>query len=107
MQLTIGIIGDHDASFPPHLATDAAIQHAAAVLDLGIAVTWLPTESLDGFADDRLQLYDALWCAPGSPYRSMQGALNGIRYAREHGRPFLGTCGGFQHVVIEYARNVL
>jgi CTP synthase (UTP-ammonia lyase) len=37
----------------------------------------------------------------------MQGALNGIRYAREHGLPFLGTCGGFQHMVIEYARNML
>jgi CTP synthase (UTP-ammonia lyase) len=23
------------------------------------------------------------------------------------GRPFLGTCGGFQHAVLEYARNVL
>lgn len=24
-----------------------------------------------------------------------------------HDVPLLGTCGGFQHVVIEYARNVL
>jgi CTP synthase (UTP-ammonia lyase) len=37
----------------------------------------------------------------------MDGALHAIRFAREHGRPFLGTCGGFQHAVIEYARNVL
>ncbi|MFE4714324.1 hypothetical protein ACFRAM_26080 [Paenibacillus sp. NPDC056722] len=37
----------------------------------------------------------------------MQGALNGIRFAREHNIPFLGTCGGFQHMIIEFARNVL
>ncbi len=37
----------------------------------------------------------------------MQGALNGIRFAREHNVPFLGTCGGFQHMIIEFARNVL
>ena len=49
----------------------------------------------------------ALWCVPGSPYRSMQGALTAIRYARENKLPFLGTCGGFQHALIEYARNVL
>jgi CTP synthase (UTP-ammonia lyase) len=37
----------------------------------------------------------------------VEGALLAIRYAREQAIPFLGTCGGFQHTVIEYARNVL
>ena len=37
----------------------------------------------------------------------MDGALAGIRFARETSRPFLGTCAGFQHGVIEFARNVL
>ena len=37
----------------------------------------------------------------------MEGALLAIRFARESRRPFLGTCGGLQHAVIEYARNVL
>jgi CTP synthase (UTP-ammonia lyase) len=44
---------------------------------------------------------------PGGPYRDMDGALRAIRHARESGAPFLGTCAGFQHAVIEYARNVL
>ncbi len=37
----------------------------------------------------------------------MDGALLAIRHARERRLPFLGSCGGFQHAVIEYARNVL
>jgi CTP synthase (UTP-ammonia lyase) len=37
----------------------------------------------------------------------MQGALAAIRFARERPLPFLGTCGGFKHALIEYARNVL
>jgi CTP synthase (UTP-ammonia lyase) len=37
----------------------------------------------------------------------MEGALLAIRCAREGRIPFLGTCGGFQHAVVEYARNVL
>lgn len=37
----------------------------------------------------------------------MAGALIAIRFARENRVPFLGTCGGFQHAIIEYARNVL
>ncbi|HEX8942868.1 MAG TPA: hypothetical protein VF785_06985, partial [Gemmatimonadaceae bacterium] len=28
-------------------------------------------------------------------------------FARERGRPFLGTCGGFQYAILEYARTVL
>ena len=30
-----------------------------------------------------------------------------MAHARRHDVPLLGTCGGFQHVVIEYARGVL
>jgi CTP synthase (UTP-ammonia lyase) len=37
----------------------------------------------------------------------MEGALAGIRSAREQKVPFVGTCGGVQHVVLEFARNVL
>jgi CTP synthase (UTP-ammonia lyase) len=37
----------------------------------------------------------------------MDGALAAIRHARETGLPFLGTCGGFQHALIEVARSVL
>lgn len=34
------------------------------------------------------------------------GAIAAVRTAREQGIPFLGTCGGFQHALIDYARNV-
>src|SRR5262249_39858911 len=66
---------------------------------------WLPTPSLAGAADRIASGLDALWCVPASPYASMDGALDAIRFARESETPFLGTCGGFQHALIEYARN--
>ena len=47
------------------------------------------------------------WPVPATPYRSTEGALQAIRFARESGRPLLGTCGGFQHALLEYARNVI
>jgi Asp-tRNA(Asn)/Glu-tRNA(Gln) amidotransferase A subunit family amidase len=37
----------------------------------------------------------------------MDKTLWAIHYARENKIPCFGTCGGFQHMVIEYARNVL
>ena len=57
--------------------------------------------------DGLLRGFHGIWCVPGSPYASMDGALNAIRFARENKVPFLGTCGGSQHVLIEFARNVL
>jgi len=44
---------------------------------------------------------------PGSPYASAEGSFAAVRTARERGIPYLGTCGGFQHALIEYARDVL
>jgi CTP synthase (UTP-ammonia lyase) len=103
--IQIGLIGDYDSSVPAHQAIPIALQLAADALSLDITPTWLPTDEIN--SPGQLSRFDGLWCVPHSPYRSMDGALLGIRYAREQGIPFLGTCGGFQHAVIEYARNVL
>lgn len=37
----------------------------------------------------------------------MDKTLAAIRHARENNIPCFGTCGGFQHMIIEYARNLL
>jgi CTP synthase (UTP-ammonia lyase) len=106
--LRIGIIGDYDPSFEPHRATDQALVHAASVLAPESEANWLPSDSLDRSAGmTALLSYNGLRVAPGSPYRSMDGVLGPIRFARESSLPLLGTCGGFQHMVLEYARNVL
>jgi CTP synthase (UTP-ammonia lyase) len=55
-------------------------------------IRWLPTEALAGAdGESVLARCDGLWAAPGSPYRSMEGALRAIRFARERRWPFLGT----------------
>jgi CTP synthase (UTP-ammonia lyase) len=100
--ITIGIIGDFNPANPTHLATNAGIEHTAAALGERIEAVWLATDEPHNFGR-----YQGLFGSPGSPYRSLEGALAGIRYARENSVPFLGTCGGFQHLVIEYARNVM
>jgi CTP synthase (UTP-ammonia lyase) len=106
-KVQIGIIGDRQPANLTHPATEAALHHAADRLTVALEITWLPTASLDPLPAGHLVRYDALWCAPGSPYQSMDGALNAIRWAREHNQPLLGTCAGFQHIVVEYARTVL
>ena len=50
--------------------------------------------------------FHGIWCVPASPYAHTRGALSAIRFARQTGRAFLGTCGGFQHALLEYAEAV-
>lgn len=102
MAIKIGIIGDFNAGNATHVATTAGIEHAASALGMPIEAVWLPTDQPHHFAN-----FDGLLASPGSPYRSFEGTLAAIRYARENNVPFIGTCGGFQHLVIEYARNVM
>ncbi|MDF2541283.1 MAG: synthase [Herbinix sp.] len=106
-KILIGIIGDFDLKRPAHKATNEAIQHCARHLDLDVSLQWVPTENLEQNPDKQLKGYDGIWCSPGSPYNSMLGAITGIQYARENDIPFIGTCGGFQHAVLEYIRNIL
>ena len=105
----IGILGDFNADFRSHHATNESLQHAARKLQHGGRIG----VDADAFADRRrprqkkLESFDGLWASPGSPYKSFDGMLKGIEFARRRDWPFLGTCGGFQYAFIEFARNVL
>ena len=100
----IAIVGEFDPNFTPHEATNTAIAHSTEHLGLDIAAHWISAEDIH---PDMLREYTGIWMAPGSPYKNLQKALSAIQYARGNGMPCFGTCGGFQHMVIEYARNVL
>jgi CTP synthase (UTP-ammonia lyase) len=108
MLLQIGILGDFKSNLRNHQATNDALRHAADALRVNLSANWFPTASLANAQVKKLLApQDAILAAPGSPYKSMDGMLAGIEYARRYGVPFLGTCGGFQYALIEYARHVL
>jgi CTP synthase (UTP-ammonia lyase) len=106
----IGVIGDRQPEYAPHAATDAAVAHASGANGTPAEAIWVATDEVleaGTGAAETLASYDALIVAPGSPYKSQQGVLAAIEHARVNALPLLGTCGGFQHVVLEFARNVL
>ncbi len=104
----IGILGDYDPKSPTLPAVEKSIQHAAAQLNQAVDAIWIATpDLLKPDAEKKLESFDGLWAAPGSPYKSFDGMLKGIEFARRRDWPFLGTCGGFQYALIECARNVL
>ena len=102
--VNIALVGEYSPQSGPHQQTDAAISHSAEQLGIDVVSEWIPTDQISEKMSER---YSAFWIAPGSPYRNMAATLDVIRFCREEGVPCFGTCGGFQHMVLEFARNGL
>jgi CTP synthase (UTP-ammonia lyase) len=103
--IRIALVGDYDEQVAAHQAIPVALDRVAGEAGVVVQFDWLPTPEVG--SGEALKSFDGIWCVPASPYRDMNGALTAIRFAREQRVPFLGTCGGFQHALLEYARNCL
>jgi CTP synthase (UTP-ammonia lyase) len=102
----IGLVGDFNPKEPAHFMMNDSLGHTAESLGIPVHYEWVGTETITKEnAEARLENFHGIWAAPASPYRSFDGMLAGIEFARTRNRPYLGTCGGFQYTLIEYARN--
>ncbi|WP_344577745.1 CTP synthase C-terminal region-related (seleno)protein [Nonomuraea roseoviolacea] len=99
--LRIAVVGDRSPGVRAHTRVPLLLEALRERDGVALDAYWIPTTD----ARD-LDAFDGIWVVPGSPYLSESGAVEAARTAREHGIPFLGTCGGFQHMLLEYARNV-
>ncbi|MBI2994697.1 MAG: gamma-glutamyl-gamma-aminobutyrate hydrolase family protein [Gammaproteobacteria bacterium] len=102
----IALIGDYNPDVTAHQAIPLAL--AAAARDTGVDVAWDWVETKTIGPDVKATLRDCagVWCVPNSPYANTSGAMAAIRLARENGIPYLGTCGGFQYALLEFAESV-
>ncbi len=99
---TIAVVGDRDNRITAHVAIPRALEAARASTGVEVGWRWLGSEEVGAAS---LAEFAGFWLTPGSPYRSLDGALAVVRFAREQGIPFLGSCGGFQHALLEFARH--
>jgi len=103
----VAVVGDYDADKIPHRAIDACFRFAQNDASLPVEPVWMATQDILPGDESALRNSKGVWAAPGSPYRNGEAALWAIALARITQTPFLGTCGGVQHALLEYARNVL
>jgi CTP synthase (UTP-ammonia lyase) len=105
--LRIALVGDFNPDVLAHRAINQCFALAGQSKPDSIEADWVATDRIVRGDDAPLQPFTGIWCTPASPYRSTEGALWAIQYARSHSIPFLGTCGGYQHALLEFARNVV
>jgi CTP synthase (UTP-ammonia lyase) len=103
----IAIVGDFNLAKIAHKAIEQSLALSARLYPGALEAEWLGTETIVPGSEKPLDRFSGIWCAPGSPYRKPEGALWAIHFARMRSLPFLGTCGGYQHALLEFARNQL
>lgn len=101
------LIGDYNPGVTAHQAIPKALEIAGASIGSTVSYHWVDTPDLVGDIPQMLKSFDGIWVVPASPYANMDGAIGAIQYARESSIPFFGSCGGYQHAVLEFARNAL
>ncbi len=103
----IALVGKYINLPDAYLSVTQALAHAGFHHDVDIEVCWTASDDLQD-PDNRkvLGTVDGILVPGGFGVRGVEGKIEAVRYAREHGVPFLGICLGLQCAVIEFARNV-
>ncbi len=105
-RIKIALVGDFDEKMHTHIALNKSIEHCRPRLPFSLEAEWIPTEDIEK-ALSSIGNFNGFWIVPGSPYKNDEGVYKLIRLAREKDLPITGSCGGFQYMMLEYARNVL
>ena len=107
-EVTIGIVGKYVDLPDAYLSVVEALNHAGRTSRVKPVIRWVPADDVDGLlVESYLEGLDGILVPGGFGIRGIEGKIQAIRFAREHGIPFLGLCLGLQCAVIEYSRNVL
>ena len=102
----VALIGDFNTSVLAHRAINESVALYNSSFSQTIESTWLGTDTIVPGDETPFRAFHGVWCVPASPYQNTAGALWAIHYARTRLVPFLGTWGGFQHALLEFARDV-
>jgi CTP synthase (UTP-ammonia lyase) len=105
MNVKIAILGGFNPAHKTHHALNESVKRCNDYLHTDIRCDLIGTTIFKPevvFND----LYSRLWIASGSPYQNAENVINSIKYARLNNIPSFGNCAGFQHMIIEFARNV-
>ncbi|TEA78588.1 CTP synthase [Allopusillimonas ginsengisoli] len=105
-QVRIGMVGKYVDLTESYKSLSEALVHAGIHTRSHVSIEYLDSEQIDAEGTDCLKDLDAILVPGGFGKRGTEGKIKAIRYAREHGVPYLGICLGMQLAVVEFARHV-
>ncbi len=105
-EVTIAMVGKYVNLTESYKSLSEALTHAGIHTRTRVNITYIDSEEIERSGTGCLHNVDAVLVPGGFGERGVEGKIEAVRYAREHGIPYLGICLGMQVAVIEFARNV-
>ncbi len=103
----VAMVGKYVQIRDSYISLNEALQHAGLKTGSRVRVHHLESTDIESKGSGGLAGMDAILVPGGFGERGIEGKIAAVRYAREHGVPYLGICLGMQVAVIEFARNVM
>jgi CTP synthase len=104
--INLAMVGKYVNLKDAYISLTEALMHAGLRTRTRVNIEFIEATDLEKHGTDCLHGMDAILVPGGFGERGIEGKIQAVRYAREHGVPYLGICLGMQLAIIEYARHV-
>ncbi len=105
-EVAIAMVGKYVNLTESYKSLSEALIHAGIHTRTRVRIRYIDSEVIEQKGLEVLGKADAILVPGGFGERGVEGKIMAVRYARDHGIPYLGICLGMQVAVIEFARNV-
>lgn len=105
-EIEVAVVGKYATSKDAYMSVFEALTHASAHNNVKVKGTLIDATEVEN-NEVELKNFNGFVIPGGFGGRAVEGKIKAINYAREHSKPLLGICYGFQLTVVEMARNVI
>ncbi len=106
-QVDIGMVGKYVQIRDSYLSLHEALMHGGLKSRTRVNIHYIESTDIEQRGTHLLKDVDAILVPGGFGERGIEGKIQAVRFAREHGLPYLGICLGMQVAIVEYGRHVL
>ena len=106
-QIDIAMVGKYVQIRDSYISLNEALMHGGLKTRTRVKVHYIESTDIEKEGVGCLAGMDAILVPGGFGERGIEGKIQAVRYAREHGVPYLGICLGMQLAIIEFGRHVL
>ena len=103
----IAVVGKYIEVKDSYKSLAEALAHGGIANDARVEVDWVDAEHIEKHGiEAAMRGMHGILVPGGFGDRGIEGKIEAVRYAREHGVPYFGICLGMQCAVIEFSRHV-
>ncbi len=105
-EVDVALVGKYVDLRDAYISLSEALLHGGIHTRTRVNIHYIEAQDIEEQGIACLQGMDGIVVPGGFGDRGIEGKIKAVRYAREHGIPYLGICLGMQVAIIEAARHL-